>query len=121
AAYEFIEGLRFGAAWRVTMVAARFALIQQLSATSQSNIDRNDLSATRYNGLRAGLQYSPRDAQWGVGVNWRSPISFIVRDGTITGQSMLAGTVGTITGTNPTIAAEFPQQWSLGGFFEPLP
>jgi hypothetical protein len=63
-AYEVAPGLRIGAAWRPTMVAADFSTVSAGANPAPlpagqyvANVHIRDISKTRWNGYRVGVQY----------------------------------------------------------------
>ena len=133
--YEVIPGLKIGAAYRIVHVGADFAFATESSLAPAgipggaflTNTFVNDLSATRYNGFKAGIQYQNESKTWGVGANWRSEISAILK-GTSTGtrefNTVAAGALGgqtakaDIRGGSVDASTIFPQQVQLGGFYK---
>lgn len=120
--FEVLPGLRLGGAWRVLMVDAELSSATASAASLQS-VEIKDLSDTRFNGFKAGIQYSPKDSHWGVGASWRSQVKFIAK-GKSSGKIEL-GTVAAnafdLTGGDATVANTFPQQVSGGFFFDVVP
>ncbi len=132
--YEIMPGLRIGAMWRISMVKADFSFVKEsalpapLPAGSKVLVqtDVTSASATRFNGMKFGIQYEDPAKTWGVGLNWRTEVSFIAK-GTSSGTrefNTLAAAATTqsgsaaLVGGNATIANAFPQQIALGGYFK---
>lgn len=115
---QFLDGLRVGLGYRIVFVKANVGLIQPNSATTFAAVALTDLSNTRFNGFKLGLQYAPKAAHWGLGVDWRTEVSFTA-DGTLAIRDSSAPTVTT---TSPVSAsAVFPHQVALGGYYDVLP
>ena len=120
--YEIVDGLRVGAAYRVMM--ANMDL--QYGAVAGANLllfKLNGLSATRYNGLRLGLQYAPKNEGYGFGVEWRNTIDFTLKTATSSAEvSALGGAPATsVTGGEATVSNKMPQNFSVGGFYDLIP
>lgn len=123
AGYEVLPGLKFGAAWRVLMVNADFATSSYVQSAALLNVFVDDLKQTRWNGYKLGMQYAAQDDSWGLGVNYRSNVSFNAK-GTSSGtfETAAAGSTATaITGGEATIGNSFPEQYVLGGFYRVSP
>jgi long-chain fatty acid transport protein len=123
AGYELLDGLRVGAAYRMVFVSANFSLAS-VSTASLLAVDLNGLSATQ-GGFRLGVEYAPKGADWGLGLQWRSEIAF-TGTGTSTGKVITASAATTpaalgVTGGAVTAANSLPQQISLGGFYDISP
>ena len=118
--YEVMPGLRIGAAWRPTFVAADFSTMAYIQNAAIANISVNDLKKTRWNGYKLGLQYAPVDSPWGLGLGYRSSVSFIAEgksSGTIE-NATAAGNSTPMTGGTATIANTFPEQATAGMFYK---
>jgi long-subunit fatty acid transport protein len=120
AGYELLPGLRLGLGWRILHVGAHL----QSAAVTPTNTaliatDIDNLSATRYNGYRVGLQYSPEGAKWGLGAVWRTEVSFIAK-GSVSGQIKPNSATPTLplTGGDASVANTFPQEVSIGAFYD---
>jgi hypothetical protein len=122
AAYEVMPGLRFGAAWRVVQVKAEFSTVSPPSPFTANQAIGNshvrDISATRWNAYRLGMQYDAPDSQWGAGLAYRSAVDF-------TAEGKLTATVNTAAGTTAEVAEQvahvsnsFPQQLNIGGYLK---
>lgn len=125
AGYEFMPGLRLGLAWRLMMVRASLGtagLVGSGATSSLLAVESDDLTATRFNGFKAGLQYAPQDSGWGLGASVRTEVGFTAK-GTSSGKiesAASAGNAADVTGGEMTASAVFPLQVTLGGFYEPM-
>jgi long-subunit fatty acid transport protein len=116
AGYEIIPGLRFGAAWRVTMVDADFSTVSGSAAVAVANVHVRDIKKTRWNGFRLGTQYEAPDKSWGLGASYRSEVKFNAK-GAGTQDTQLASGAASVTTLGDTYAASlFPQQLNVGGY-----
>lgn len=111
--YELLDGLRLGAAWRLSMVKARLATV-----SGTSNLDIDNLSTTSASGARLGVQYGPRGSSWGLGAHWRTQVPFTAT-GTATSKSLTSG--ATINLGDGSATNVFPHQVSVGGFYDVTP
>jgi len=123
-AYEILSGLRLGVSWRAVFVSADVAtplVVGTGPATVLVGLNLNDLSASKFNGFRAGLQFAPENMGFGIGVNYRNSIDFTA-EGTSSGQfeAVAGGSAAAITGGAATLSSTFPQQLSVGGFVDPV-
>lgn len=118
AGYEILPGLTFGAAWRTLMVKADFSTVSYIQNAAILNIFVTDVSKTKYNGYKLGLQYIEPNKNWGLGVNYRSSVSFTAK-GTSSGtfESLASNsTKSSLTGGDATLTSIFPEQLSVGGY-----
>jgi len=117
-AYELTRGLRVGAAWRLVSIKAALAAAV-ISGGNLIAFQLDDLSSTS-NAFRAGLQYEPPGTNWGLGVSWRSQVTFTATT-TATGQleSDLGGSSTTLAPGPATVTNRFPQQISIGTYYGP--
>lgn len=134
AGYELFEGLRIGAAYRISFVTAKLESAVPVPAPAGSpegtppvalvSVDLDEMSDSAFDGVRVGVQYAPRKGPFGLGVHWRSPVSFTAT-GKASGriQSGLApGTPpGDLGGGDASVSAQFPSQIVAGGFIALLP
>lgn len=124
---ELAEGLRVGAAWRVSFVAAEVDSATPVPAPAGSPPGTppvalvaarlTDLTDTKFNGFRVGFQYAPKSGCFSLGAAWRSPVSF-------TAQGTAAGAIESGTGPNTpsaalpgstaTVSSQFPSQITAG-------
>ncbi len=127
--YEVFEGLKIGAAYRILMASldlqysgARRVAPGQF-ALAQYNL--TGMSGTRYNGFRAGIQYTPKDQPFGIGLEWRSKVSFNLSNDSVSSTILVpaAGvtTPTTVTGTGGNLSNTAPQNISLGGYYDVIP
>lgn len=113
-AYEIVDGLRLGAAYRVVSVAADVTAVGLVGGTTALPYNITGLSGTRWNGFRLGAQYAPRDAGWGIGATWRNQVDFTATtDDSLTSPASAAAPA--IAGASVT--STFPMAFDLGGFF----
>jgi long-subunit fatty acid transport protein len=128
AGYELIEDLYIGAAYRIVFAKANLgaAAVGQFAApplgaltTGLLAFNLIDMSATNYNGFRLGVQYTPKQARWGVGAQFRSNIDFTA-NGTTNGSLAYAGTgvTNSLAGGAATTNVSFPWQLSIAGHYE---
>jgi long-chain fatty acid transport protein len=120
-AYEVMPGLRLGAAWRIVHVAADLGSVATAGG-ALLGVEFNGLSATEYGGFRVGAQYAPPGSAWGVGATWRSAVDFAAKTNS-SGKVETLGNVGSadpadLTGSETTVAATFPMQIGLGGYYD---
>lgn len=125
AGYEVMDGLRLGASWRVAFVSAELATASlSQTTTALTAIAISDISATRWNGFKLGAQYAPRDAGWGIGADWRTEIGFTGK-GTVSASTVVPAvgltTPVALTAGDAYVSSVFPQQLSLGGFYDFVP
>jgi long-chain fatty acid transport protein len=119
---EPLEGLRLGLGYRISMVDATLrssaTFVQTIPQINQVNF--TDLSETRFNGFRAGIQYVDPKGMYGIGANWRSEVNFSLT-GNVSGENdNFAAPAGTLTGGSAELRNTFPQQVNIGGFFAVL-
>jgi long-chain fatty acid transport protein len=83
--YRFSPELTFGAAYRMVIAEADFAVIQRSAAgTSFTNIKLNELKDTDYTGFKAGAQYKMNERTM-IGLSYRSEVS-LEAEGTLSGK-----------------------------------
>lgn len=124
AAYEIVNGLRLGVAWRYSFVNATLCQPNipsgQSPGTQLLEICLNNLKDQNAKGMRIGLQYEAKS--WGLGLNVRTPIKF-----TAEGRAAVSGSIGNQPevsllaagdGQIASISSEFPLQIEFGGFIE---
>jgi long-chain fatty acid transport protein len=126
AGYEIIDGLRIGAGYRVVFVGGELDSVQGALVpgvgVSLLALKLGDLSRTRWNGFRVGIQYGPKDAPWGIGASWRSEVGFnanATASGSI--QPVGSASITNLPGTPATVSATFPWQIQAGGFYDIMP
>jgi long-subunit fatty acid transport protein len=119
--YEVLDGLRIGVGYRVLFVGGELDYVST-GTTSLTSLSIGDLSKTRWNGFRVGVQYGPKDSPWGFGASWRSEVGFDAT-GTATATAQIRNTSTQITfpGSSATVSATFPWQLQLGGFYDIMP
>lgn len=123
---EIFPGLRIGAAWRATHVSATLNELQASGSglsTALSAISFSDMGTWRYNGFRAGAQYTSPDNVWGLGVAYRSAVNFITK-GMVSGSISSAqsgGTTVSVPSTPATLGSVLPTQITVGGNYELMP
>lgn len=124
AGYELIEGLKVGAAWRMTMVNAALSstIIKPLNAAGthklMSSAAYADLKQNKFDGFRLGVQYAPKESCWGVGVAYRSKSAFKVKGtSTFTGKSNVLGDI-TATASTVELESQLPQALNVGGYID---
>ncbi len=119
-AYEFFEGFRIGAAWRISHVRAEFSSVAVTPGVSMVEVHLKDLKDTNYEGFRFGAQYAPPEQPFGVGVNVRTAVKFDAKGGgdgraeTILapGTTVPLSAVGDVSVSNT-----FPLVLSAGAFY----
>lgn len=120
AGYEIVPGLRFGAALRAVMVHANFSTTTYIPAGGTAGLYEaqvNNISATRYNAYKLGLQYEEPEHRWGVGASYRSEVFFIGKGDTIARQeSTLGGGTNALGTGRADLDNTFPLQVTLGGW-----
>ncbi|MBC7386007.1 MAG: hypothetical protein H7301_07590 [Cryobacterium sp.] len=128
AGYEVIPGLRFGAAWRVVMVNANFSTVGSPAAAGYNphqaitNVNIDDIKATRWNAYKLGLQYDNAEKTWGIGAQYRSEVKFTAKSANTSGQVETAATNPTALTTGfADLSNTFPQQVNLGGYVKASP
>lgn len=117
AGYEIMPGLRVGAALRAVMVHANFSTVTYIPGTALYEAQINDISATRYNAYKIGLQYEEPNHRWGLGAVYRSSVPFTA-SGTTTARRELVASDGIQdvgTGT-ANVSNTFPLQIAIGGW-----
>jgi long-chain fatty acid transport protein len=131
AAYQIIQGLKIGAAYRVSFINARFSS-ESTKDLGGGNVllnfvDLQNLTKTKWNGFRLGAQYTSNDNRWGLGVTWRTPIDFIAK-GTSSGQfetrngtTLVSAFTGNYTGGDVSVASSLPSQISAGADYAIIP
>ena len=115
AAFEIVEGLRLGAAWRIADIKGGFSTIKKtVGNTAYSYVNISDAKATDWEAFRLGLQYQKDN--WGVGVSYRSPL-YISAEGDTTGATTIIGSNTTTpsTGGKTKLSTAFPKAVSFGG------
>jgi long-chain fatty acid transport protein len=124
--YELIPGLKIGAAWRIAQVKAgvKTAFASGQALTTRLNFASiDDISATRYNGFRAGIQYTASDKKWGLGANYRSNVDFTGK-GNLTNNAVaptaLGGATTTTNVNDVTVSTALPTQIEVGGNYAVL-
>ena len=116
AGYELIDGLKVGAAYRLVMVKANLGTV--LGTTPIPNYAAFDSLSSSKSGFSAGLMYSPAASKWGVGLDYRSEVSFSA-DGNVSLTPLAgpgAGTAGAAQAAS--MAGVFPQEVSVGGHYD---
>ncbi|MBL7716419.1 MAG: outer membrane protein transport protein [Bdellovibrionales bacterium] len=121
--YEWMPGLRVGAAYRVSMAKAALTQGADLApagiATGLSQVRMENFSQTTFDGFRLGAQYEGKG--WGVGVSYRSKtklegsVDQTLQVNTVGGGAVLNGTSITKSGT---LSTQLPQQLNVGGWFD---
>jgi long-subunit fatty acid transport protein len=117
--YEIMPGLRFGAAWRAVMVDADFETVIGAAANTYIAARVSNISATRWNGYKLGMQYDAQDKSWGMGAAYRSGVKFIAKGDATRYVSSAPTTVTSLGGAD--IENSFPQQLNVGGYFKVTP
>jgi long-subunit fatty acid transport protein len=125
AGYEILDGLRIGLAYRIVSVKGTLGFAQRASIGGSTGLlatTLDGISATQYNGFRVGIQYAPKDSTWGLGAQWRTEVQFAA-DANVAGSFLAAGgtTVSTFASSPASLGATFPQQVSIGGFYDLSP
>lgn len=126
--YEFTLGLSkifgekkewsVGAAWRANMFRADFETVT-LAPTALIDTRLTNLRDNTYGGFRLGAQYHQSEKKFGVGVMYRSAVSYKMT-GTSAGnfESALGGSRFNLGGGGNVAAANtFPWQLNAGGFY----
>jgi len=119
--YKVNPSWSLGAAWRVAMINASLAK-PTVSGSGASavlvGLSLNDLSATNFNGVKAGVQYHPEGKTWALGLSFRSALSFEAT-GTTGGTAQAAAAPAlplTVSSNAVSIKNQFPMQVGLGFF-----
>ncbi|MBS1961443.1 MAG: outer membrane protein transport protein [Bdellovibrionales bacterium] len=117
AGYEIMPGLRFGAALRAVMVHANFSTAIYIPGTALYEAQVNDISATRYNAYKLGLQYEEPNHRWGLGIVYRSSVPFTAHGTTTARRELVAvdGIQDVGTGS-AAVSNTFPLQIAIGGW-----
>ena len=122
AAYEILDGLRVGAAYRILTVSGSIGTIVKvpaLGASGAAGATYDGLSATNYNGIRLGAEYSPKDAHWGIGAMYRNEVDFSA-NGTMTAAIFAPGSP--TTGPAPVnVTNALPYELALAGHYDITP
>ncbi len=120
--YEVLPGLRLGAAWRISHMSADLNNFAYSSATGTAEaLQLAGMGQWRYNGFRAGAEYTAPDNSWGLGVNWRSSVAFNMSGtvaGTYSNPALASGASQNFTGGPATLGATLPSQITVGGNYE---
>jgi long-subunit fatty acid transport protein len=126
AGYEVIDGLKIGAGYRVTMASGELVSVKNAGSSNVfSRSELTGLSKTDFGGFRAGIQFAPKGAGWGVGAVYRNSLSpSLAGTGAVSTKSSgtevpdgVGGAV-TFTGGSATVTAKLPQQINVGGFYD---
>lgn len=117
---EIIDGLRIGVAYRMSNLHADVATaFANPLVNGFTGVALSDMSNTRWNGYRAGIQYAPKELGWGLGAEWRSRVDY-----TAAGTSVITPTLAlpAVTITAPVTASiTLPTEISVGGFYDLIP
>jgi len=117
--YELIPGLKIGLAWRVVMVKADFSTAIVSGTNFLRETDINNISATRWNAFKAGMQYEEPAHRWGLGAAFRSGVDFTAT-GDETTKTINLPTPGAVVVTQDAgkshVSNSFPYQIELGGW-----
>lgn len=117
-AYKVMPGLKVGAAYRFGMVSAEFSQLANLGGGNGLKVSVTDLSGSQH-GFRMGAQYAPEGKPFGLGINYRSPMHLKLK-GDIAG-SINGSTAGVTDSGDANLKTIFPQQLSVGGFYDVMP
>jgi long-chain fatty acid transport protein len=129
AGYEILEGLKLGASYRILLgsLDLQYSGVTSLGgnnyALAQYNL--NGMSGSRFNGFRAGIQYTPKDAPYGIGIEWRSEVAFTLSNSSIS-STFLAPALGlasptSFNGNGASLSNTSPQNLSIGAHYELIP
>jgi|GEM_PF-507896 len=138
--YRLADGLKVGAAWRVSLVKGAFSSAQATDLKTVNpalpdgsylaqSVNVDGLSGQAYSGFRVGAQWAPEGANWGLGLNVRTPIKFTLKgtsSGTVQyrgGGALAAGNalnadVKNLTGAAADVSSQLPTQVALGGHWD---
>ncbi len=132
AGYELLDGLRVGAAWRISLLDADIYSATPVPAPAGApagtppvalvSAQLKDLTDTRFSGFRLGAQYAPHDGWFAVGVDWRTPVAFTAK-GSASGSiesGTAAGPASPVPGGSASISSELPSQIAAGLMVRPL-
>ncbi len=137
--YQINSNFSVGAAWRVLMVRGEFAsakvsyLASNNQAVAMSGVEVKDLKDEKYNGFRLGMQYKSDDRKWGMGLTYRSSVTFKATGATSggviytsVGQAVMASQSVTVSPNtlyalnqsgSTTVENSLPDQLTLGGYY----
>lgn len=126
AGYEVLDGLKIGLGYRILMgkLDLQYSGASPMAgsyALAQYNL--NGMSGTRYNGFRAGIQYAPKEARYGLGVEWRSKVTFnlTTSDANMNFLTPAGGTPVTLSTGGANLTNTAPQNVSIGGHYDLIP
>lgn len=124
AGFEIMPGLKLGAAYRMVFVSGE---LDSASATLNgaglfiTGVQVTDIKATEGTGLRVGLQYAPKDSNFGFGLVYRNRVHFAASS---TANVTTAGSTGNLAGVpgagvsssggNPIVSGQLPQRIDAG-------
>ncbi len=120
AAYRFMKNFKIGATWRISKVDAAFTSLSVTTLGGKPtliNSKLDELKDTNYSNYRLGLQYTPKDNNWGLGISYRSNIK-MVTEGTSSGWLRRNGTTSNLIGDTVSVGSDFPTQISVGGHYK---
>jgi len=132
--YEVIPGLRVGVGLRTLLVRAALssptyippgATIPGLGTFTNGGLiatDVTDITATRYNGFKAGIQWGEAGSRFGIGAAWRSTVDFIGK-GSLAQKvyNVQTSTLTPLPSANTDVTNSFPQQLNVGAHFDITP
>jgi long-subunit fatty acid transport protein len=125
-AYEIIDGLRLGLAYRLAFANAELSAPTPGAGGAYLFTHFDKQTDTAWNGFKLGLQYAPRESRWGAGATWRTKVAFATHgdlNGSFTAPANpllgpLASVRYPLTSTGGGIDTSFPQQFQLAGHWE---
>ncbi len=124
--YKVNNNLRLGAAWRIGKASAELFSSSATAGASglAAHVQYTDLKDTNLAGFRLGAQYESDDSTWGLGLHYRSQVTYRLEGkggGSLQlGTNLTAANGGTSTANlqtpNVQATSRLPMQLSLGSF-----
>lgn len=117
AAIELAPGLRVGANWRINKASGELSTIKKTTTdTAFIFLHIKDIEQTNYGGWRIGMQYEPPEKGWGLGLSYRSSITYDAA-GVGTGNTIVAANGAVVPQTMSNIVKVgllFPEAYNFG-------
>ena len=128
AAYEVIDGLSVGAAFRFGIVSAKLTSPGTTGSGGSTKFNVTTLSDLKGNApsYRVGVQYAPKGGTWGVGVSLRGAAPFTTNGSFQTksagaGASTFTDVAAAAGGSgSATVTGELPLAYGIGGYWNAM-
>lgn len=124
-AYAISDDLKIGLGLRWLFVGGDFNYASNIQTAAAFEQQFSNLKANKFGGVRAGIQYAPRDSNWGLGLNFRSSVDFTAEGDVKYRLDPQLGTAGNtiqeFNSTGGSISGTFPWQLGIGTWFDLSP